>query len=243
MAIEADILVNWPQQGAQAKGDIACDYLCAALLDTPHVTSVTRSCDAGAATFRRGLNHPGMLVMPYEPHELLDKFTKLTLERQPLTFDARQQADRALQADWALRIARGDELRKDKPVNSDDVDWTITLERRREKGQPSIDRLEIRDRNGTVKVRRSLVQHFVPSRFFFFGFEGGSSADGFAGAKFTIGGSTISNQPRFHEFDGAVELLRSVNILGRVLSRTLWSVWRKPCARCSTIQTPRRLNC
>lgn len=212
LTIEGDILVRGPQPESQGKGEVLCDYLCTALLDTPGVTSVTRSTEAGAATFRRGRNVPGTLAMPYRPKELLAKFAKVSQEGERQSFDERQQADRALQAEWALRIAQGDELRKDQPIDADEVDWTITLESRREKGRPQIERLEIRDRRGAVKVRESLVRHFVPFPLFYFGFDGGSSADGFAGAKFTVGGSTISNQPRFHEFDGAVELLRAVDI-------------------------------
>lgn len=212
LTITGDILVNWPEPRSQRNSDGVCDYLCTALLDTPGVTSVTRSSETGAATFRRGANQPGTLVMPHEPHAILAKFRRLSQERKPLGLDALQQADRALQADWALRIVRGDELRRDRPIEPADVDWTITLERRHVKGQPQVDRLEIRDKSGQVQVRTSLVRSFVPAPLFYFGFEGGSSADGFGGARFTVGGSTVSNQPRYYDFDGAVELLRLVDI-------------------------------
>ncbi len=212
LSIDGDILLEWSHRKFSPAEEIECDYLTAALLDTPGVTSVTRSCEQGKATFRRGANNPGELVMPVEPQEILDKFAKLTKDRQFRGFDAQQQADRAIQADWALRIAQGDELRRDVAIENDKIDWTIKYESFREKKQPQVERLEIRDRAGNVVARNSLVRHFVPSPLFYYGFEGGSSANGFAGAKFTYGGSTVSNQPRFYNFDSAVEMLRALNI-------------------------------
>lgn len=211
LAIVGDILVDWPSYNVRDKGDISCDYLCVALLDTPGVTSVTRTDERRSATFRIGANNAGELVLPVEPQEIRQEFDKL-LPRQHVHFEARKQADRELQAEWAVRIAQGEELRRDLPIDPRDIDWTIRFERVREEGQPWIERLLVLDRKGDVKVRKSLIRQFVPGSLFYFGFEGGSSADGFNGARFTVGGSTVSNQPRFYDLDGEVELLRSVDI-------------------------------
>ncbi len=212
LKINGDVLVDWPRFGQQSPGVVACDYLCTALLDTPGVTSVTRSTPDGAATFRRGAHHAGTRVLPDDPHGLLEKFAQLDGGRRNADFQAKVQADRALQADWALRIAQGDELRRDVPIASEDVDWTIRFETTREPGRPHVERLEVLDKTGTVVARKSLVRHFVPAPLFYFGFQGGSAVDGFSGARFTLGGSSVSNQPRYYSLDGAVELLRSVDI-------------------------------
>lgn len=212
LKIEGDILLDWPQPLLAPHDEVVCHSLCTALLDTPGVTSVTQTGTAGAATFRRGPNHPGSLVMPFEPQEILEKFAKMNPEAGRQTFEAKRQTERALQAQWALRIAQGEEFRKDKAIDAKEVDWTIRLVSRRDPGQPQIDRLEVLDRDGTVKVRKSLVKPFVPARMFYLGFEGGTSADGFRGARFHVGGSTVLNHPGQRDFDGAVELLQSVDI-------------------------------
>ncbi len=212
LAIDGDILLEWPLAKFSSGKEVYCDYLCTALLDTPGVTSVTRICEQGSATFRRGVNNPGSLVTPVEPEQVLATFSKLNGDRKFLKFDAKLEADRALGADWALRFAQGDEIRRDVAIGRDQVDWTIKYESLPGKVQPRVERLEISDRQGNVIARKSLVRHFVPSLLFYFGFEGGSSADGFSGAKFTVGGSTVSNQPNYYDLDGPVELLRVVSI-------------------------------
>lgn len=210
--ISGNVLVDWPESRASSRGEIPCDSLCVALLDTPGVTSVTRRDQRGAATFRRGAGHAGVLVLPEEPQEILAKFAKLADESGKERWELQRQTERTLQADWALRIARGDELRRDAASRLDYFDWTIRLERRREKQTPDVDRLEIQDRQGEVRARSSLVRHFVPAPLFYLGFDGGSSVDGFGGAKFSIGGTKVSNRPLYYDFDGTVELLRVVEI-------------------------------
>jgi hypothetical protein len=212
LKIDGDILLDWTHRTYPPRETVECDFICAALLDTPGVTSVTRVCEQGSATFRRGPNNPGILVTPVDPQDILKKFAKLNNDRKFHGFAVEQQADRAIQAEWALRISQGDELRRTAPLPADRMDWTIKYVRLHEKKQPDVERLEIRNCAGDVVARTSLVRHFVPGSLFWFDFAGGSSADGFSGARFTIGGSTVSNQARCYEFDSAVELLRTVSI-------------------------------
>ncbi|MEZ6067579.1 MAG: hypothetical protein R3B90_18145 [Planctomycetaceae bacterium] len=54
LAITGDVLLEWPQETYPRSEKIDCDYLCLALLDVPGVTGVTRSCEEGTATFRKG---------------------------------------------------------------------------------------------------------------------------------------------------------------------------------------------
>jgi hypothetical protein len=212
LKIEGDILVDWPAVAYRTQGVVNCDYLCTALLDTPGVTSVTRVTKDGSATFRKGPHHAGELVLPDDPQLILQKFDQLDDVRGHGRIDIGDQSGSELQADWALRIAQGDVLRRDLPIRPDEIDWTVRFETTRVPGQPHIERLEITDSRNNVVVRRSLVRHFVPAPLFHFGFEGGSAVDGFNGARFTLGGSGVSNCPRFHQFDAAVELLRTVDI-------------------------------
>ncbi|MCA9052537.1 MAG: hypothetical protein KDA75_01815 [Planctomycetaceae bacterium] len=207
-----DILVDWSEFRPRPSDEVTCDALCVALLDTPGVTSVTRRTAKGTATFRRGADVTGTLVMPDKPQLILDKFHKLSGDRKLRKVEAMRQAEREFQAELALRTAEGDAIRRSDPIDISAIDWTIAYEELRESGQPRIERLEIRNNIGTVRARKSLVKHFVPAALFYFGFEGGSSADGFRGAKFTTGGSIASNQARFYDLDGTVELLRFAQI-------------------------------
>lgn len=208
ITLAGHVFVDWPKIGYDRQSDVACDYLCTALLDTPGVFSVTRTSQVGSATFWRGPQQPGELVLPQDPQELLEKFGKLDREISRQLVINKNPLNPGLQQAWAMRIADGDELRRDQALPRERADWTITLEQQHERGQPSVDRLEIRDRQGVVLVRKSWVRHFVPAPMFYWNFEGGSSMDGFRGAQFTLGGSIVSNQPRLHDFDAGVELLR-----------------------------------
>ncbi|MEZ6067580.1 MAG: hypothetical protein R3B90_18150 [Planctomycetaceae bacterium] len=153
------------------------------------------------------MQHSGARVTPVEPQEILRKFAKLNQDRRFRGFEKQREADRALQADWALRIAQGEELKRDVPNPATTFDWTITLHSEADRDQPRIKRLEVRDRQGDVVARKSLVQHFIPARLFYFGFDGDGS-----GGRFRLGGGKVTNQPRYYELDGAVELLRVASV-------------------------------
>ncbi|MEZ6043365.1 MAG: hypothetical protein R3C20_22940 [Planctomycetaceae bacterium] len=212
LTIGGNVLLEWKQQKSARDKAIECDFLCAALLDTPGVTSVTRVCEEGSATFRKGGGNPGTLVVPVEPQSILQKFARLQQDRQFHSRASMQEADRSIQSEWALRISRGEEIRRTTPMDVDAIDWTIKYERLQGKAQPQVERIEVRNRNGDVVARSSLVRHSIPGRLFWFGFDVGSSANGFASAEFTVGRSKVSNQARYYQFDSAVELLRTVSI-------------------------------
>ncbi|MCA9214733.1 MAG: hypothetical protein KDB27_16795 [Planctomycetales bacterium] len=211
VSLAGDVLLDW-EEPRRPEGEVHCDYLCLALLDTPGVTSVTRRTTDGSATFRRGPNNAGKLVTPHKPQLILEKFALAEPDRGNVGFESRKAAERSLQAEWALRIAAGDELRRCDPIPDDQFNWTISLERQRDKRQPRVDRLEVRDQNGNAVVRKSVVKHFVPARLFYFSFKVGNSLETITQGKFTVGGSTVSNQSPRYDLDGAVELLRCVNI-------------------------------
>lgn len=208
--LSGDVFINWPKEPYNLETEVDCDFLCAALLDTPGVTSVTKMNGVGQATFRLGPGNPGSLVTPVKPENLLYEFQRLDdqlgiMQGKPLAHD-----DRSLQAAWGLRFANGEELRRDKPLRVEEADWTIDFEQQYKKGLPSIDRVEIRDKDGTVMLRKSLVRHTVPAPLFYFGFE--LDFTPLVDSRFTLGSSQISNQPKYYSLAKEVELLRFTNI-------------------------------
>jgi hypothetical protein len=210
LTLAGDIFLDWPDENYRPKGQVDCDFLCTALLDIPGVTSVTRTCQAGSATFRLGPGNPGTPVMPVEPEKIWEL---QALERmQGIGPNRNDFDDRSLRAAWGLRFASGEELRRDQPLKAEDGEWTIDFVKQRKEGLPTIERMEIRDKIGTVLVRKSLVQHDVPAPLFYFGFDLGSSSDGFAGARFMLGSFRFSNKARIYSLEKEVELFRLTNI-------------------------------
>ena len=214
--LAGDIFLNWPDEIEGQESEVVCDFLCTALLDIPGVTSVTRTCKAGSATFRLGTRNAGTLVVPNKPERLLIKFHELDDEpsdhlRRFQLKEQQKQDVHSLQAAWPLRIASGEELRRDQPLTAEAAEWTIELVKKQEAGQPIIERMEIRDKDGKVVVRKSLVQHEVPSSLFRFQFGADVSKGGRPRPRFTVGTSEISNRMA-DSFDGVFELLQVTNI-------------------------------
>ncbi|MFN5709264.1 MAG: hypothetical protein ACK48X_14515 [Planctomycetota bacterium] len=209
LSLAGDILLKWPQKVYGRENEVICDFLCTALLDIPGVTSVTKMCEAGAATFRLGPGNPGKPVAPEAPEKLMMTFWQLDKKLNQQQGDPPKLEDRGLKAAWGLRFARGDELKQDQPMGPESAEWTIEFVEQSEKGLPCIYRLEIRDKDGKVMARKSRVTHKVPAPLFYFGFNLGGVREP---SEFNLGGSIVSNQPRNFYLDEEVELLHFVNI-------------------------------
>ena len=208
-----NVLIDVPSTPGRSNEGISCDHLCTALLATSEVRSVTRVIGDDAVTFRYGVSAPGTLVRPEHPQRIFESFNKLPQHRSAGgSFEAAKQLERNLQADWALRIAGGQVLTEDLAIPEEDVDWRVSFVDSHEPGRPRVQRFEIRDRDGNVRVRKSVVEHRVPAPFFRFGFKSGSGVDGFAGATFRIGGSRYATHRPYVEIDPTVELLRATTI-------------------------------
>ncbi|KAA5539226.1 hypothetical protein FYK55_25255 [Roseiconus nitratireducens] len=210
--LTGNVLVDFPPNLMRSKPPIDCDFICTSLLGTPGIESVTRVSRGDSVTFRKGSEAPGTFVLPDQPQRILKVLDQLSKDRVHRNFQERKERDRKLQAALALQIAHGEPFRRSDPLADDSIDWRVTFDNLREKGQPRVERLEIRDSTGTVQFRKSLVTHRVPAPFFYFGFQIGSAASGFSSAKFVVGGSRYSNQERYYRLDPAVELVRAVEV-------------------------------
>lgn len=176
-----------------------CDYLCAMLLDLPGVKSVTientnskigsmTHSVAAFALVRPGADAaPG--VLPSNPGQLVRKHRGPAIGRilnEMGSFDA----ERALDAHWALRLAGAERIVVVEPTPSEKADWIVRLVSIDTEKHPHIKRIEIVRAGSDVQYRKSHVSHFVPSRFLYFGFNVKFGSGTISDASFGLGGST-----------------------------------------------------
>lgn len=173
-----------------------CDYLCAMLLDLPGVKSVTientnsniGSSHHSVAAF--ALVRPGadaeLGVFPLEPGRLIREHPGLL--RTIKGIDA-IEAEKALEADWAIRLAGAERIAVVEPTPVEKADWVVRLVSNDSKEHPQIERVEIVRAGSDVQYRKSHVRHFVPTRFLCFGFYVTFGAGTVTNASFGLGGS------------------------------------------------------
>jgi hypothetical protein len=165
------------------------------ILDLPDVDSVTiasrglnqnddKEAIAAFALFEASDDaEPG--VFPSKPGLLIRKHPQLA--RQGFGKDL-TNAEQSLEADWAMRLAGAERILPVKPTASDRADWTVRLISTRDQSAPRIERVEIVDGTKSVRFRRSHVRHFVPSTFFYIGYDLRAGAAMSSNATFHIGG-------------------------------------------------------
>lgn len=199
--------------------DPECDYLCAMLLDLPGVKSVTientnskigsvTHSVAAFALVRPGADAaPG--VLPSNPGQLVRKHRGPAIGRilnEMGSFDA----EKALDAHWALRLAGAERIDVVEPTPSEKADWIVRLVSIDTEKHPHIKRIEIVRAGSDVQYRKSHVSHFVPSRFLYFGFNVKFGSGTISDASFGLGGSTWKSPGE--EFDLEPTLLEAIEI-------------------------------
>ncbi len=155
-----------------------CDYLCMALLDSPGVTSVTtrtagenKQAPPGIQTTAYTLapadqkqavglfpHDPGQIVREYPPLVQLHGGTKLVA------------ATKAVQAEWALRLAGKERLQQTAPVDAQTADWVLRIESHTTEKSGKLCQVTVLDADGTVRLRRSYRKQAIPAKMFYFGF-------------------------------------------------------------------------
>lgn len=158
---------NVLRESRPTKGKWECDALCAALLDTPQVRSVTLSgTDAAGAPFAPATfrlvpkdEAPSGGVTPRNPEKLIEQLPEAN--QSPANWKAAQAAREAnrnaLVAKWAMRLATEKTLVVE-PANTE-PDLTIAIADSRETGlhRITVAKVEIRDRAGQVLLRRQRI--------------------------------------------------------------------------------------
>jgi hypothetical protein len=212
LQLAGDISLDLPAPFRRERGRSGCDYLCAALLDTPGVTSVAVSDGEGRRRFRlvpRG-TAPDAGLRPDSPEAISNVFDtidhKASAKRGMIRPWEQTTAMReAIAAAWTLRLNTRQTLVAE-PVGDDiKADWSIKITRDDKRGDPKVERVEVSDRDGKVLLRRSLVSHRVLADFFAFAFEGGIES-----AHWAIARKMLSTGGKFASFDAPYELISHV---------------------------------
>ena len=209
LKLTGDIVLDFPSPSFKKREPIVCDHLCAALLDTPGVTGVI----VGDGINRRRLRlvphgtAPDPGIRPTSPESILGLFDKVEQKKRPAQgMRRRWEETKALQeavaAEWKVRLNTRQTLVAD-PVGKDaKADWTVQASDVEERGDPHVQRLEIRDSKGEIRLRRSLVTHSIFAPFFAFDFVGGIE-----NAHFRVARQMLSAGKRYASFDAPLEFL------------------------------------
>ncbi|TWT80343.1 hypothetical protein CA13_17560 [Planctomycetes bacterium CA13] len=188
-----------------------CDHLCAALLLTPGVKSVTlaKGKDLQQVTNwqlvpRGSVSDTGLA--PTKPEDIFHQYpAKVNRDLNGVSFHEFNQARREqLAAEWNLRLATRETL-----LASDTApvpDMTIAITHLREKSQPSVQRVEVLDKAGVMLFRRSLIKHAVVQAPFYITFQANLSNSHFA-----IGRKLFSTGKRYERFNPVTELIQHLS--------------------------------
>ena len=224
LSIEGDVRLDrfgdaW-SPGGRSKKD-ACDALCAAMLDTPGVRSVTigGTDSAGAlvspVTYRlipKSQARDATLI-PAEPAAIVDHLPDPDRKKPAgpnqwkVVLDAKQALKHSVTAKWSLRLANEESLVAEPPPNR--FDRTVAIRNTREQGRHRIGvaEVEIADAGGTVLLRRQRVTaapiasplHVAPA--------GPMMERGFE-----IGRRSVHTGPRYFDFKPVDTLFRETTL-------------------------------
>ena len=184
------------------RGAAECDYLSLALLDSPHVQSLT-TVTAGGGRMSDGQRiaayalvdakaDPGAGLFPSDPGRIVLEYAALV---QTNRGDQRMIAAKAVEANWAMRLADQERLREVNPVEADAADWVIRVDSRANYHTGTLRRITILDSKGTVRFRNSYRKQAVPARMFYLGFRANLSG-GPVSAFFHVGRQVMESGDR-----------------------------------------------
>ncbi|MDX1984812.1 MAG: hypothetical protein SFV51_31355 [Bryobacteraceae bacterium] len=191
--LSGHIRLEMPEDSPRTKRDPnQCGALCAALLDTPGVESVTvaavgQPADAVAPVFRlipRGGDR-SRGVFPVSPEMILD-------HRPP-----------SVAAAWGLRLASREKLVVERTRIDPGMTIRITGNRRPTRNEISVSRVEILDRGGNALMRRSIVTGSALAAPLYF--NGAGSLDSF---RLQVARERLSSGPAHPPLNPVAELFR-----------------------------------
>lgn len=208
LVLRGHVRLEVPPRPAARSTPVACDHLCAALLDLPGVHRVTRVRGKEAVSYAlvTAAEHPEPGQFPEEPGRLLPK------PRAGSGYRDNAPARRAMEAWWALRLATKERLVADPSAAGSPADWILRETRERERGEPAVFRIEIFDAGGVCRFRQSHVRYEVPARAFYVGFQSGSAGSGFSSARFEVGRQPLQSGSVVLESEAEPTLLEAIGL-------------------------------
>lgn len=154
-----------------------CDYLCLAVLDSPRVETVTTitgeknnkqpTAQLAAYALEPANKNDAAGIFPDEPGQIVREYSPLAkLHRGPKFMTAKK----AVEADWALRLASQERLQVTDAVDAESADWIIRIEQKSKGRADKLRRVTVLDADGVVRFRRTYRKQGVPADMFYFGF-------------------------------------------------------------------------
>lgn len=204
--LERRDILQWKRGQAEQ-----CDELCAALLLTPGVESVTLASGPDCqneTTWKlvpRG-SVPNMGLAPTDPERIFKHYLDEENAHRPSGMQVHKfhQARREqLAAEWNLRLATRQTLVASKAAMTPDM--TIVITGSKQKSKPAVERVEVSGQAGRTLFRRSLVEHEVVNTPPYIAFHPSMS-----NSRFAIGRTKYSTGTRLERFDPIAELMKNV---------------------------------
>jgi hypothetical protein len=219
VSLEGDVRLDRSVQGRPvtrtAKDQNACDELCAALLDTPGVRSVTiggtdaSGVSAAPVTYRlipKSQAHDTTLT-PADPAEIVDLLPpddgKAKGRQWRQAIDDKKALRTSVIAKWSLRLAQTDSLVSGSPPAT--FDRTIAIRDLPARGlhRIAVTEVEIMDSTGNVLLRQQRVTGALVATLFFVVPSGPMLDRGFE-----IGRRTVHTGPKYFDFKPVETLFR-----------------------------------
>ncbi|MDA8744821.1 hypothetical protein N9N28_09330 [Rubripirellula amarantea] len=198
--------------------DPQCDYLTLAVLDSADVHSVTTvSAGNNARRGKRPDAHSSAAyalisaeadatagIFPHEPGQIVREYPPLVKANRGNTVIT---ASKAVEANWALRLAGQERLRETQVIEAEAADWVIRIDNPSNQRSYTHRRVTLVDSVGEVRFRKSYRKQTVPARMFYFGFQANMSG-GPVSASFHVGRQIMQSGDRSLKLES--ELLQTI---------------------------------
>ena len=187
------------------------------MLDSPHVKSVTtvtagrRESSENRRSTAYQLNpasiNPAVGIFPNNPGQIIREYPPLcrALSGQKLI-----SASKAVEANWAIRLAGNERLRAAKPVKAELADWVVRIENKTNDGTSVLRQITILDSEGKVRFRKSYRKQAIPAPVFYIGFQVSMGSGTVSGASFHLGRQFLKSGDSTLEPES--ELLQAVKL-------------------------------
>ena len=196
--LDGHVRIERPDQRREPE----CDYLSLAVLDSARVQSLTTvtagrgkpsdTQPSAAYALVPAKTDPAASIFPSQPGQIVREYPPLVQANRGMKVIT---AAKAVEANWAVRLAGDERLREVNAIEAKAADWVIRIDSQSNYRTSILHRVTILDSKGTVRFRKSYRKQAVPARMFYFGFQA-SMAGGPVSASFHVGRQLMESGER-----------------------------------------------
>lgn len=196
--LDGDVLIERPDQRREPE----CDYLVLALLDSTRVKSLTTvnagrgkpsdSQPSAAYALVSAKADQAAGIFPCKPGQIVREYPPLVQANRGMKLIT---ASKAVEANWAVRLAGQERLREAGAIEAEVADWVIRIDNPSNHRTSTLRRVTIFDSSGVLRFRKSYRKQAVPARMFYFGFQANMSG-GPVSASFHVGRQLMESGQR-----------------------------------------------